>query len=146
MKKILLRKIEYIPGYGDMRGERHYQSLEKNGDGEWVIVSSDREYFDAPTVITTYEVSTEAVAQFEVFLAKKKILSLSDRKDSKDFITDYRPWSFCIVSDDGTYGKYCTIEQYKQYSRKDYELLTKLREQFYNLRGRKISEVTEKKE
>lgn len=146
LKNTVLRRLEYSPGYGDMRGERHYESLEKTDNGDWVIVSSDREYFDAPTVTTTYEVSAEAVAQFEIFLTKNKILSLAERKDSKDFITDYSPWSYCIVLDDGACGEYCTIRQYKRYSKKDYKLLNELRERFQSLRGRKISEITEKAE
>ncbi|MBO7519232.1 MAG: hypothetical protein J6T73_00495 [Clostridia bacterium] len=146
MKKIVLRGLEYSPGYGDMRGTRRFENLKKNEDGGWIIVSSNREYFDAPTVTTTYEVSEEAVAQFEDFLKKAKILSLAKRKDSKDFITDYSPWSFRIDLEDGSYGDSYTISQYKRYSRRDYRLLEKLREQFYDLRGRKISEVTEKKE
>lgn len=129
-----------------MRGTRRFENLKKNEDGGWIIVSSNREYFDAPTVTTTYEVSEEAVAQFEDFLKKAKILSLAKRKDSKDFITDYSPWSFRIDLEDGSYGDSYTISQYKRYSRRDYRLLEKLREQFYDLRGRKISEVTEKKE
>ena len=146
MKYTALREIEYSPGYGDMRGKRHFERLSKNKAGEWIIISSVREYFDAPDVTTTYEVSAEAVAQFEDFLKKTKILSLANRKDSKMFITDYSPWSFRIVLENGPYGDDYHISQYKRYSKRDYRLLEKLREQFYSLRGREISEITGKEE
>lgn len=143
MKDKALREIEFSPGYSDMRGAKHFERLSKNKNGEWTIITSVREYFDAPTVTTTYEVSAEAVAQFEYFLKKAKIISLSKRRDSKEFLTDYSPWSFYIVFEGEYYGDGYNISQYKKYSKKDYRLLDKLREEFYNLRGQKISEITE---
>lgn len=71
---------------------------------------------------------------------------LTKRKDCKEFITDYSPWSFRIVLENESYGDSYDISQYKRYSKRDYSLLEKLREQFYNLRGRKISEITGKEE
>ena len=68
MKEIKIRSISFSPGYGDMLGGYHSVSLEKNRDGKWTYVCNDREHYNAPTVVSTYAVSEEAVAQFEEFI------------------------------------------------------------------------------
>ena len=52
-----LTGFSYHPGYGDMDGAYHFQSLEKNEDGDWVIIVSDKDNFSEPLIIRTYEVS-----------------------------------------------------------------------------------------
>ena len=146
MKDIILRELRYSPGYSDMRGARHEEVLKKDENGTWIIVCSDRDYYNAPVIVTTYEVKTDKVLDFEAFLKKKDILSLQNRKQSKDFICDYHPWEFRLIFDDISLEKskyeYYSFDQYKSFSYKDMSLIKKLRENFKALRGAKISEIT----
>ena len=145
-----LREFRYSPGYSDMRGARHEERLLKNEDGLWTVVCSDRECHNEPTVLTTYEVTAEAEAAFEAFLESEKVTALANRRDSDLFCTDYSPWEFTIIYDDGSSNRsrsaYFRIEEYKKYSEKDYAQLNALRERFRALRGRKLSEAEEKNE
>ena len=147
MREIKIRRISYNPGYGDMLGGYHEETLRKDKDGSWTYVCCDREDYRAPTVTTVYGVSPEAVEQFEEFISEKKILSLEDRPKSDIFATDYRPWSWYIDYEEKSFGEikqgYFSIEQYREYSDKDYELLKDLCERFTALRGEKLSETVE---
>ena len=113
MKEIKIHSIRYSPGYGDMLGEHHDITLKKDINGSWTYVSSDREVYDGPTVTSIYSVSDDALAQFEEFISKKKILSLSDRPKSDLFVTDYSPWDWNIYYDMTSFGEtrqeYCSI-------------------------------------
>ena len=146
MKDIKLDGIYYSPGYGDMRGEYHEISLQKSKDGDWIYVSTDREYYREPTITTTYSVSPEDVEQFEEFLAKKRVFSLANKPNSDMFMTDYHPWSWGIsyetTSSGRTRKEYLNIEEYKRYSERDFKLIKELREKFTSMRGEKISEVS----
>ena len=84
-----LTGFDHHPGYSDMDGGYHYESLLKNDDGDWVIVCTDRDSFDEPTTVTTYAVDDDAVKDFESFIIQKNIVDLENRKDSDEFITDY---------------------------------------------------------
>ena len=121
--------------------------MRKDKDGNWTYVSRDREDYRAPTVTTVYGVADEAVERLEEFISKKNILSLEDRTKSDIFATDYSPWSWSIDYETASFGKtkpeYCSIEEYKIYSGRDYESLNELRERFTALRGEKISETVE---
>ncbi|MCR5410135.1 MAG: hypothetical protein K6E90_04055 [Lachnospiraceae bacterium] len=143
-----LTGFSYHPGYGDMDGAYHFQSLEKNEDGDWVIIVSDKDNFSEPLIIRTYEVSDEAFEDFESFIKENNILALSDRKDSDLFVTDYTPWYYSFSFDNTSVGgdsrESYSIEEYKEYSDKDQELLEKLDTRIKNLRGKMISEVEEK--
>jgi hypothetical protein len=145
-----LVSFSYSPGYSDMDGEYHYSSLKKNENGEWIIESSNRNNLEEPTVVTTYAVSSDKVAAFEAFIKEKNIVSLKDRKDSDDFITDYSPWGYSIEFDNSSVGgskrEYYSISQYKQYSKSDEVLMDELDNRFDDLFGEVLSEVVEKGE
>ena len=147
MKEIKIRGISYSPGYSDMRGGYHGVALRKDKDGSWTYVCRDREDYRAPAVTAVYRVSAEAVEQLEGFISEMKIFSLEDRPKSNLFATDYSPWSWNIEYETTSFGKLkqgdCSIEEYKMYSKRDYELLNELLERFTALRGEKISETAE---
>ena len=142
-----LLEFAYSPGYGDMNGASHYEKLCRNDAGEWIVVSRNRESLDEPMIETTYAVSAEAAAGFEAFLREKDIVSLSDRPDSTDFITDYSPWGYNLYFDNSSLGgkkrERYGIGEYKVYSDEDYALLKELNQAFRDLRGDKLSEVEE---
>ncbi|MCR5590526.1 MAG: hypothetical protein K6F73_03270 [Lachnospiraceae bacterium] len=142
-------ELDYYPGYSDMEGGRHSESIRENDDGEWVIEVIDQETFSSPTVITTYALAF-GVEELESFIKDKKILALTDRKDSDLFVTDYHPWSYSIIFDNSSLGgsgfEIYSIGQYKEYSERDKELLSELREKFKSMRGKVISEITEDEE
>lgn len=135
----------YRPGYSDMDGGYHCCELKQTEDGDWIITDTDREEIGEPEIVTTYAVSTEAVADFATFLKEKKVLSLENRKDSDEFVTDYSAWSFSFVfitEQDGIKNRDGhTISQYKQYYDKDYETINEIRERFKALYGEKLSET-----
>ena len=143
MNKIKINEISYSPGYGDMLGGYHEVILSKDENGGRTCVCRDREDHSSPTVTAVYRVVDEAVERLEAFIAEKDILSLQDRPDSDMFMTDYSPWSWGIDYETAAPGKtergYCRLEQYKEYSGQDYELLNELSEMFNALRGEKIS-------
>ncbi len=147
MKKIRLLGMYYSPGYCDMLGGRHGTSLQKQESGEWVIAASASEDHNSPTVTTTYSVLPEALAEFENFLNKKKILQLSKRPKSDMFITDYSPWSYSFDYETTSFGKvkrsYCSFGEYLNYSKRDRELLDELSKRFTGLYGEKLSETVE---
>ena len=148
MKNIKLRRVSYSPGYSDMLGGYHSASLENDKYGKWTYVCQDRENHSAPTVTTVYKVAIDVAEQFEDFLSGKKILSLENRPKSDMFATDYSPWSWTIVYDTTSFGnikrEYCTIDEYKEYSGEDYEILKEMREMFTAMRGEKVSETIAK--
>ena len=141
------KSFSYSPGYSDMNGASHYETLKKDENETWVIVTGDRDSFEEPMVTKTYEVSEDAVEEFEAFLIERNVLGLVNRKDSDEFITDYSSWGFSIVYDNSAAGgsRYETysIGEYKRYSDKDYELIQETKDRFHNLRGRVLSETTE---
>ncbi|MBR3341070.1 MAG: hypothetical protein IKG30_05580 [Clostridiales bacterium] len=143
-----LRSFSYSPGYCDMMGAGHRDCLEKNDEGQWVFISRNRENHSEPFMVTTYAVDEVAAARFESFLKERNLISLSKRLDSKEFVTDYSPWSYGIVFDcskigGSSFDDYC-ISQYRVYSKKDTELLKEIRDMFYALKGDVISEIEEK--
>ena len=148
MEKIKITGIGYRPGYGDMLGGYHEVILRKDKGGRWTYVTCDREDHSAPKVTAVYGAAAEAVAQLEAFIWEKEILSLADRPESDLFATDYSPWSWNIDYEITSFGEtkqeYCTIEEYRSYSKGDHELLKELRERFTALRGEKISETVNK--
>ncbi len=139
--------FQFSPGYSDMEGGYHNESLEKNEDGEWVIVSRDRETHSEPETVTVYAVSEEALKDFEAFIIDNNIVKLERRKDSDLFMTDYSPWRYSITFDDSSVGgdgyKIYNIEEYTNYSNRDYDLIKKMSEKFKDLHGEVISQTTE---
>ena len=142
-----LRSFVYHPGYGDMDGGYHVNSLEKDERGEWMIISRNRDSFGEPDIVTVYAVSPEDVHSFEAFLKEKKISSLADRRDSDFFVTDYSPWYYSVTFDslsegDSKHESY-DIYEYKEYSDKDRKLIDEMRIRFNDLKGKVISETVE---
>ena len=145
----MMHRISYSPGYGDMLGGYHGITLGKDKDGNWTYSCSDRETHNRPTVTTTYAVSDEAFAEFEEFIKTNQVLSLENRPKRDMFATDYSPWSWGIDYETTSFGKtkreYCSFEEYKRYSTRDYDLLNELEKRFTALRGEKLSEASEDK-
>ena len=139
--------FNHHPGYSDMDGGYHNESLERNDAGEWVIVSYDRDSYDEPTRITTYAVNEDNVKAFESFIIEKNIVKLEKRRDSDEFVTDYSPWSYTITFDNSSTGgegrESYRIEEYKKYSKRDSELIKELYKKFSDLKGEVISETIE---
>ncbi len=143
-----LLRFTYSPGYGDMRGEFHQETLDRNKDGAWIILSRDRGSINDPVIAATYAVSDEAADAFERFLKENDVISLSERKDSGVFATDYSPWNCDIVLEDESvrfFGyKTYKIQQFREYSGQDTELIKEMKRRFKELRGEKIFEEIEK--
>ena len=142
-----LRSFSYSPGYCDMNGESHHDQLKKTKDGKWIYISIYRKEHGEPTITSTYSVSDNDVNKFESFIKEKKILSLTKRPKSSDFITDYSPWTYGIDFDCSASGgrtfESDNISQYRKYSNKDFALLKELDERFDKLKGELISETAE---
>ena len=135
-------EVYHSPGYGDMNGQSHSESLKKNKDGKWTISSCDRDSFRDPLVETVYSVSEDAVKSFLIFINQKNILSLTDRKKSDLFVTDYSQWRWDFSFADSAVGKRPELYQlweYKEYSDADKKLLKELEDRFEGLRGAVIS-------
>ncbi|MBO7612751.1 MAG: hypothetical protein J6S81_02890 [Treponema sp.] len=143
-----LESFSYHPGYSDMDGAYHHEYLKKNEDGTWVIESNDRSEIGEPTIVTTYAVSSDAVAEFETFLKQKRVLTLENRKDSDEFVTDYSAWSisftFSLEKDGKTEKESHRIEEYKKYYDADRKIIREILDHFKALRGELISTVEEK--
>lgn len=145
---IELISFEYNPGYSDMNGALHHEWMLKNENGEWIIESHDRESISEHIKITTYAVSMEDVRRFDTFIREKDVVSLGDREDSGEFVTDYNPWHYVIKladpTSDGLLGDRYSIEEYRQYSDEDYALLKELDQLFKDIHGEIISEKVDK--
>lgn len=143
-----LYSFSYRPGYSDMNGAYHSEGLKMNKDGSWIIESDDREEIGEPTVVTTYAVDAAAVFEFEAFLKEKKVLTLENRKDSDDFMTDYSSWSisFSFVHEENGEKKYedHRIDQYKKYYDADYKIIGEIIDKFNALRGEVLSQREER--
>lgn len=142
-----LKSFSYSPGYSDMRGAYHRDSLEKNDDGKWVFISRKRECHSEPTAVTTYSVSEGSASEFEAYIKKINLIKLTKRPKSNIFVTDYSPWSYSVVFDcssagGSSYDDY-GISEYKMYSPADMKMLKDVNNRFYSLKGDLISETEE---
>ena len=146
-ERFKLIEFYYHPGYCDMLGGGHSVSLRRDEEGIWRCTCRDRKQHDAPETVTVYEVSADSVAQFEEFILKNKVLSLAKRPKSDVFATDYSPWGYSIDYEIKRFlrtdCKYCSIGEYRKYSKRDRDVLNELHERFMALRGQKISETVE---
>lgn len=140
-----LVKFQYHPGYSDMNGGHHYQTLAQR-DGEWIIECCDQEELGEPEITTIYSVSEEDVQAFGDFLKEKHVDKLMNREDSDDFVTDYSAWSYSISFVDPTgQSKYIEVrfDQYKEYSDKDYKLIEEIYQRFESLKTNMVSQTEE---
>ena len=140
-----LVSFQYHPGYSDMNGGHHYQTLAQR-DGEWIIECCDQEELGEPEVTTIYSVSEEDVQAFGNFLKEKHVDKLMNREDSDDFVTDYSAWSYSISFVDPTgESKYIEVrfDQYKEYSDKDYKLIDEIDQKFEALKTNMVSQTEE---
>ena len=144
---IELISFEYSPGYSDMNGALHHESLHKDDNGDWIIESRDREIISDPVTVTVYEVSVDDVRRLDSFIREKNVVSLENRKESEDFWLDHSPWSYTIklsVTDsDGEHGERYSIEQYQEFTEGDNALLNELDQLFADIHGKKISETVD---
>ena len=142
-----LKEFRYRPGYSDMDGGYHSDVLYKGDDGKWIIESRNRSSMSDPTVVTKYVVGYDSEIEFEAYLKSSDIPSLENRKDSDLFVTDYTPWHYTIVfelqTDKGIEIQEFDLDEYKEYSDKDYSLIKSMKTQFDMLKSNKISEETE---
>ncbi len=149
-KDIRLKEMVISPGYGDMRGSYHRQSLKKDESGVWRYVSEDREDFREPVTVTVYSVKQDDAESFIEFLSDVDVTGLEDRPDSDMFVTDYSPWSVFLSMDAPDKGPYrmsfCRIQEYKKYSADDYKLINEIKKRFADLRGDVVSVTTEKED
>jgi hypothetical protein len=137
--------FQYHPGYSDMNGGHHYETLGKR-DGEWIIECCDQEELGEPEITTIYSVSEEDVQAFGDFLKEKHVDKLMNREDSDDFVTDYSAWSYSISFVDPTgQSKYIEVrfDQYKEYSDKDYKLIEEIYQRFESLKTNMVSQTEE---
>lgn len=138
-----LVSFSYSPGYSDMEGAYHFDTLEKNGEGNWVVVLRDRDSIEEPLCVTTCSVSDADALRFEQFIKKRRILSLSRRLKSPVFLMDYSPWSAEMVFDcPGSGGNRritVRLEQYRIYTGPDLKRIDEMTDLFYDLLGDVIS-------
>ena len=135
-----LREFIYSPGYCDMLGAFHRQTLKKTPDGGWEIEREDREEHSSPTEVTTFRVEKEKVASFAALLGGKAVRSLAKRPKSREFVTDYSPWYMEIAFEPepgkSRSEKDClSISQYRRYSEKDRRTLEAVKAAFEALKG-----------
>ena len=142
---IELMSIDYHPGYGDMNGESHYNSLMKDASGQWIIESSDCEDHSSPMVITDYGLTEEDITGLELFIQSAEFDTMQNRPDSDLFITDYSSWSFTINYKDLNTGDVISVrlEEYKEYTDEDYALIKEFFKRFNGLKNNVISQYEE---
>ena len=92
-----LIEFSHYPGYSDMDGGYHGETLKKDDSGEWIVECYDKKNIDEPEITTVYAVNAKDEQDFEAFLKEKNVASLANRADSDLFATDYSPWSYTLV-------------------------------------------------
>lgn len=142
-----LVEFTYRPGYSDMEGGYHSETLKRGDDGRWIIECRDRETHSDPTIVTTYQVGTDSETYFEGFIKEENIPEYENRKESDDFVTDYSPWSYHMVFEkdtgSGTEIQEFTINEFREYSDDEYTNIKKMNSLFKCLKNTKLSEVVE---
>ena len=142
-----LVEFTYRPGYGDMEGGYHSETLKRGDDGRWIIECRDQETHSDPTIVTTYQVGTDSETYFEAFIKTEYIPEYSNRKASDDFVTDYSPWSYYMVFEkdtgSGTELQEFTLNEFREYSDEEYTNIKTMKSLFQSLKNTKISEVVE---
>lgn len=138
-----LVSFSYSPGYSDLEGAYHCDTLERNGEGNWVIICRDCDSIEEPVCVTTCSVSDADALHFEQFIKKRRLASLSKRLKSPVFLTDYSPWSVEMVFDctesGGSRKVRIRMDQYRIYTRRDLKLLDETTDMFYSILGDVLS-------
>ncbi|MCR5509769.1 MAG: hypothetical protein K6F54_02245 [Lachnospiraceae bacterium] len=140
-----LIQYDFYPGCNTMAGDWGYETLRRDTDGRWGIVSYKRDGISAPLVITTYAVEKDDLIRFDAFLKERDILSLEEREESNDFMTDYNPWSYVITLKDPATGDrdIHKLEEYRVYSQDDYSAIKEMDQLFADIHGKVLSRETE---
>ena len=145
-----LIELSYYPGYSDMDGGYHGETLKKDDSGEWIVECYDKESIDEPEITTIYSVNAMEEQDFATFLKENNVASLMNCKDSDVFATDYSPWSFSVIftnpSPENGKRVFVSFGQYKEYTDEESELIKELRERFEALKGEVISKSVESEE
>ena len=141
-----LVEYDFYMGSNMMAGDGGYETLRRDNDGKWVIISSIRQGISEPTVTTTYAVERDDLIRFDAFLKERDIVSLESREESHDFITDYNPWSYSIIMKDPATGKTSIhkLEEYRVYSEGDYSAIKEMDQLFAEIHGKVLSTETDK--
>lgn len=141
-----LLSFTYSPGYSDMEGGYHYESLECTDAGDYVLIVHDQESFHDSEIITTYAVTEAQWQEFSDYLLDNDVAGLSDRRDIDDFALDWSPWHYTVIYDDSAYGGtgYDTygFGQYKAYSDHDHEIMKELDQMLLDMEQDMISQET----
>lgn len=136
----------YSPGYSDMEGGYHYESLECTDAGNYVLITHDQDSFDAPEIITTYAVTEVQWQEFCDYLLENDVADMSNRRDTDDFALDWSPWHYTVIYDDSAYDGtgYDTygFGQYKAYSDHDYDVMKELDRMLKDMKQNMISQET----
>ena len=145
LKGIELEYYDHRPGYNYMNGCYFYDTL-RQIDKRWVIQSYSCEAAGEPLTITTYAVLADKLIAFDDFIREKDVVSLEQRGDSNNFVTDYSPWEYAIcfkkASPDDERRSMFYLDEYKEYSDEDYALLEELDKKFEEMKGSIIGEET----
>ncbi len=136
-----LISFSYSPGYSDMNGASHIETLKFDDSLGWIYVEEDRESIEEETMVTTYSVKPDDVVKFEQFLKESGFLELEKRPEVDAYVLDYSPWSYRITIDNSAFGgskrESYYISEYQDFTKKDKKLIDKTHTMFCSLRGEK---------
>ena len=130
-----LEAIHYSPGYGDMDGEYHSETVRRDENGDVVYVIKDRESFNEPAVTRTYDMPEDALTRLEDIIREYDLTDLENRRKSERLVTDYSPWSYQFVFEKDN----VRLTEFRRYKKKDLEHLKELMDTAHAMRGELIS-------
>lgn len=145
LKNIELEYYDHRAGTNTMIGGGSYDTV-REIDDRWVIQSFYCEAAGEPMTVTTYAVLVDKLIAFDEFIREKDVVSLEQRGDSNNFVTDYSPWEYAIcfkkASPDDERRSMFYLDEYKEYSDEDYALLEELDKKFEEMKGSVLGEET----
>ena len=130
-----LEAIHYSPGYGDMVGEYHSETVRRDENGDVVYVIKDRESFNESAVTRTYAMPEDALTRLEDIIREYDLTDLENRRMSERLVTDYSPWSYQFVFEKDN----VRLTEFRRYKKKDLEHLKELMDTAHAMRGELIS-------
>lgn len=143
-----LISFSYSPGYSDMNGASHVETLKYDDSLGWVYVEEDRESIEELTYVVIYSVDPNDVDKFEQFIKESGFLELEKRPEVDAYVLDYSPWNYRVIFDNSSFGgsrrEGYHISEYQEYKKADKKLIDKTDMMFHSLKGEKISEAIEK--